>query len=326
MTLFGFALLDLITLLSMIAALGAMAAVYGATSEKHLARSRIKAIEARRDELKTELLQPVNQKRRRRLTQRSGPAEQLRQIMDRFRLVNEDQLKAAELQLWQAGLRSNDLAVVLILSRIALPLVLGGMALLTIFFLNLWPDMSMVKRMAILIALVAIGNKGPDVMIRNQITKRMEAIRLGLPDALDLLVICAESGLSVDAALTRLGSTLSSGYPELADEVSLTAIELGFLAERRQAYENLARRVPLDALQGICTTLIQTERYGTPLSSALRVLTAEFRNDRMMRAEAKAAKLPVLMTLPLVVFILPTLFILILGPAACSIADVMKKM
>jgi tight adherence protein C len=135
------------------------------------------------------------------------------------------------------------------------------------------------------------------------------------------MVICAEAGLTVDAAFGRVAKELGRAYPELGDEFTLTAIELSFLTERRMAFENLAYRVNLDAVRGVVTTMIQTERYGTPLASALRVLSAEFRNERMMRAEEKAARLPAIMTVPLILFILPVLFVVILGPAACSIAD-----
>ena len=157
--------------------------------------------------------------------------------------------------------------------------------------------------------------------LKNKVTKRSPAIRKGLPDAHDLQVICAEAGLTVDAAFGRVSKELGMAYPELGDEFGLTAIELGFLNERRQAFENLANRVDLEAVRGVVTTMIQTEKYGTPLASALRVLSAEFRNERMMRAEEKAARLPAIMTVPLILFILPTLFIVILGPATCSIND-----
>ena len=125
----------------------------------------------------------------------------------------------------------------------------------------------------------------------------------------------------LDAAFSRVSKELGRAYPELGEEFALTSIELGFLTERRQAFENLAYRVNLDSVKGVVTTMIQTEKYGTPLASALRVLSAEFRNERMMRAEEKAARLPAIMTVPLILFILPVLFIVILGPAACSIAD-----
>jgi tight adherence protein C len=163
--------------------------------------------------------------------------------------------------------------------------------------------------------------KAPDLWLSNKVKKRSDAVRKGLPDALDLLVICAEAGLTVDVAFHRVSKELGRAYPELGDEFALTAIELGFLSDRRQAFENLATRVDLDAVKGVVTTMIQTEKYGTPLASALRVLSAEFRNERMMRAEEKAARLPAIMTVPLILFILPTLFIVILGPAACSIND-----
>ena len=137
----------------------------------------------------------------------------------------------------------------------------------------------------------------------------------------NLWVICAEAGLTVDAAFGRVARELGRAYPELGDEFALTSIELGFLTDRRLAFENLAKRIDLDSIRGVVTTMIQTEKYGTPLASALRVLSAEFRNERMMRAEEKAARLPAIMTVPLILFILPVLFIVILGPASCSIHD-----
>jgi len=186
-------------------------------------------------------------------------------------------------------------------------------------------DWSAFKRYMLVAGTIVLAYKAPDLYLKNKITKRSAAIRKGLPDALDLLVICAEAGLTVDAAFHRIARELGRAYPELGDECALTAIELGFLSERRQAFENLAQRVDLDAVKGVVTTMIQTEKYGTPLASALRVLSAEFRNERMMRAEEKAARLPAIMTVPLILFILPTLFVVILGPAACSIADAFKN-
>ena len=138
-------------------------------------------------------------------------------------------------------------------------------------------------------------------------------------------MICAEAGLTVDAAFGRVARELGKAYPELGDEFALTSIELGFLTDRRLAFENLAKRIDLDSVRGVVTTMIQTEKYGTPLASALRVLSAEFRNERMMRAEEKAARLPAIMTVPLILFILPVLFIVILGPAACSISDALMN-
>jgi tight adherence protein C len=166
-----------------------------------------------------------------------------------------------------------------------------------------------------------VGWRIPDFVLKRLAAQRRLRLEQGVPDALDLLVICAEAGLTVDAAFNRVAKELGKAYPELGDEFGLTAIELGFLNERRQAFENLATRVDLEAVRGVVTTMIQTEKYGTPLASALRVLSAEFRHQRMMRAEEKAARLPAIMTVPLILFILPTLFVVILGPASCSIHD-----
>ena len=142
--------------------------------------------------------------------------------------------------------------------------------------------------------------------------------------AASFLLVMLLRRLDVEAtipAFSRVARELGKAYPELGDEFALTSIELGFLTDRRMAFENLANRIDLDAVRGVVATMIQTEKYGTPLASALRVLSAEFRNERMMRAEEKAARLPAIMTVPLILFILPVLFIVILGPAACSIND-----
>jgi tight adherence protein C len=211
-----------------------------------------------------------------------------------------------------------------IFGRMMLPIVFGLGAVVCVYLLELWPDWTPFKKFGVTAAALILSYKAPDIYLKNKISKRSDAIRKGLPDALDLLVICAEAGLTVDAAFGRVAKELGKGYPELGDEFMLTSIELGFLTERRQAFENFAMRVDLDAVRGVVTTMIQTEKYGTPLASALRVLSAEFRNERMMRAEEKAARLPAIMTVPLICFILPTLFIVILGPAACSIADNFK--
>jgi len=231
----------------------------------------------------------------------------------------------AQTKLLQAGFRSKDMAFVVIFARFALPLLLGSIAIVGVYLLDWFPDWSWWRQYGTVAGTFVGSYKAPDVWLKNKITKRSKAVRKGLPDALDLLVICAEAGLTVDAAFNRVAKELGKAYPELGDEFGLTAIELGFLNERRQAFENLAMRVDLEAIRGVVTTMIQTEKYGTPLASALRVLSAEFRNDRMMRAEEKAARLPAIMTVPLILFILPVLFIVILGPAACSINDSLLK-
>jgi tight adherence protein C len=236
-------------------------------------------------------------------------------------MLQDDQIQKVQVKLSQAGIRSKELAFFIIAARFVAPVVAGLAAVTLIYIVDYFPDWSWIRRYITVAGILIGAYKAPDIWLRNKVGKRSHAVRKGLPDALDLLVICAEAGLTVDAAFGRVAKELGRAYPELGDEFGLTAIELGFLAERRNAFENLASRVDLEAIRGVVTTMIQTEKYGTPLASALRVLSAEFRNERMMRAEEKAARLPAIMTVPLILFILPTLFVVILGPAACSISD-----
>jgi tight adherence protein C len=280
---------------------------------------RVKALNDRREQLKAGIT--ASTKRRAKLVQRNDTADKMRNILSSLKVLQDSQVKTAQVKLMQAGIRSKDWAVAVIFGRLALPVVFGGLAIFLVYGTEMFADYSPFKRYAIVAVTFLLSYKAPDIYLKNRISKRSDAIRKGLPDALDLLVICAEAGLTVDAAFNRVAKELGRGFPELGDEFSLTAIELGFLTERRQAFENLAMRVNLDAVKGVTTTMVQTEKYGTPLASALRVLSAEFRNERMMRAEEKAARLPAIMTVPLILFILPTLFVVILGPAACSISD-----
>jgi tight adherence protein C len=237
-------------------------------------------------------------------------------------MLQDEQVVKAQSKLMQAGIRSKDLAFVVIFARFVLPVMLGGFVIVGVYVLDWFPEWGDIKKYLFVAGSLLGCYKAPDIWLGNKISKRSAAIRKGLPDALDLLVICAEAGLTVDAAFNRVAKELSKAYPELGDEFALTSIELGFLTDRRTAFENLAKRIDLEAVRGVVTTMIQTEKYGTPLASALRVLSAEFRNQRMMRAEEKAARLPAIMSVPLILFILPTLFIVILGPAACSLSDV----
>jgi tight adherence protein C len=171
---------------------------------------------------------------------------------------------------------------------------------------------------------VLVGGYGPVILLKNAISRRYQKLKRQLPDGLDLMVICAEAGLSLDSALTRVARELGTAAPELGDELGLTAIELGFLPNRRTALNNLARRADIPAIRAVINTLMQTERYGTPLAHSLRVLAAEFRDERMMKAEEKAARLPAIMTVPMILFILPALFIVLIGPAIIQVIDTFK--
>jgi len=319
-TLLGVDVILVGSLLAGLAAVAMMFAIYTALTVRDPMARRVKALNARRDELKSGMVTSGGKKRQ-SLVRRSETTDKMKGTLASMKVLQESQIKAIQQKLAQAGMRNKEMAVVVIFARMVLPVVLGLLAVVVIYWLDFFPDWSNFKRFMAFAAVVVLGYKGPEIYIGNISGKRTKAIQKGLPDALDLLVICAEAGLTVDAAFNRVARELGRAYPELGDEFALTAIELAFLTERRQAFENLAYRVNLDAVRGVVTTMVQTERYGTPLASALRVLSAEFRNDRMMRAEEKAARLPAIMTVPLIMFILPVLFIVILGPAACSIAD-----
>jgi len=318
-TLFGLTATDIATLLAALATLGVLVAVYAASTVRDPMARRVKALNERREQLKAGITASTG-KRRAKIVHQNDTTDRMRTFLSSMKVLQEDQLKLAQVRLAQAGIRSKDWAIAIIFGRMVLPIVIGGTAALLIYGVNFWPEWGEFKRFGAFAAALLLSYKAPDIYVDNLITKRSAAIRKGIPDALDLLVICAEAGLTVDAAFARVARELGTAYPELGEEFQLTAIELSFLNERRMAFENLATRVKLDALKGVVTTMIQTEKYGTPLASALRVLSAEFRHERMMKAEEKAARLPAIMTVPLILFILPTLFVVILGPAACSIS------
>ncbi len=318
-TILGVDVLWVATMLSAVSVFAVLIAIYSATTVKDPMARRVKALNARREQLKAGIVASTN--KRKKLTNKNEAADRVRGILSNFKMLQEDQIVKTQTKLLQAGIRAKDLAYFVIAARFLLPVVLGITAIILIYVVDFWPAWGAMKKYVVTAGVFIGAYKAPDIWLKNKISKRSDAIRKGLPDALDLLVICAEAGLTVDAAFNRVAKELGKAYPELGDEFGLTAIELGFLNERRNAFENLANRVDLEAVRGVVTTMIQTEKYGTPLASALRVLSAEFRNERMMRAEEKAARLPAIMTVPLILFILPTLFVVILGPAACSISD-----
>lgn len=317
--------IDVVTVATMLAGVAAfmiLFAIYTAMTSRDPMAKRVKALNDRREQLKAGIT--ASTKRRAKLVQRNDTADRMKMLLSSLKVLQDGQLKVAQIKLMQAGIRSKEWAVAVIFGRLVLPIVFGIFILWLVYYVDYFPTWGPIKRYGLVAITFFLAYKAPDIFLSNKIKKRSDAIRKGLPDALDLLVICAEAGLTVDAAFHRVSRELGRAYPELGDEFSLTAIELGFLTDRRQAFENLAMRVKLDAVKGVVTTMIQTEKYGTPLASALRVLSAEFRNERMMRAEEKAARLPAIMTIPLILFILPVLFIVILGPASCSISDAFK--
>lgn len=283
--------------------------------------ARLKMINARHDALKAGLMAPA----RRRAARREQGMGLIRRFVNSLNLLRTREANKVALRLSRAGWRSKDAVVVFFFVKLCLPFLLGTVA---VFLLYIVPvvELEATPQLLVTLVVVIIGAYGPDLYVRNVTNKRRQALQKGLPDALDLLVICAEAGQSLDGAIKRVADELGSYYPELSDELALTAVELSLLPDRRTAMENLNLRTELPSIRGVVNTLLQTEKYGTPLAQSLRVLGTEFRQDRMMRAETKAARLPAILTMPMIIFILPPLFIVLIGPAIMSTMDMFSNM
>lgn len=307
----------LITAMAALAAFLTVFAVWNAAIVRDPMQGRLKALEARREALKAGYIAPT---RRQSLVKQSRHVGVMRQVVNKFNLLRSKQASQVTNKLAQAGWRSRDAIVIYLFFKLVLPILVGltAVVLLYGFYVTELGDM---MRIGVALGSILVAGLGPDIFVKNMIVRRQAEIRKAMPDTLDLMVICAEAGLTLDAALMRVSREVGQSVPEMGDELSLTSIELGFLSDRKQALANLSRRVGIPSMRAVVTTLTQTERYGTPLAQSLRVLAAEFRNERMMRAEEKAARLPALLTLPLIVCILPTLFIVLLGPAVLQVMD-----
>ena len=235
-------------------------------------------------------------------------------------IMKDRQIQEAKTLLVSAGYRSRDAIVVYSFFKLMGPLVAFAGAGLWVFGMDPLGYGRLADIAAVALAALA-GSKLPDVLVGRRRRARLDSVRKGLPDALDMVVICAEAGLASDAALKRVVAEIGRRSSALGDELQQVVLELTFMPERRMALENFAERAPIPSVQAFANTLIQAERYGTPLSRAFKVLSAEQRAERMMRAEEKAGRLPATMTVPMMLFILPALFIVLIGPAALDIMD-----
>lgn len=251
--------------------------------------------------------------------QRSALA-MMRAATGRLAILKGGALRETKRLLVGAGYRSRDAIVVYTFFKLVMPLVFLAGAALAVYGLDPIGKGPLLDAAAVMAAALA-GSKLPDVFLKNLRQKRMDSVRKALPDALDMLVICAEAGLSTDAALKRVVAETSRKSSVLGEELNQTALELSFMPERRQALENLVERAPLPSITAFANTMIQAEKYGTPLAKAFKVLSQEQRTERMLRAEEKAGRLPATMTVPMMLFILPALFIVLIGPAVLDILD-----
>lgn len=275
---------------------------------------RLKAVSERREELRARHHAALNAKR----SLRSEPVSYMKATLDRFKLGNLLESENTRQKLTRAGYRGQGPIVTFMFFRFVVPIVLL-LAALFYFFVMSHYQMQTLQKICISVGIALLGFYVPDLYVSNIIAKRLTSIMRAFPDALDLLLICVESGMSVEASFQRVASEIGTQSSELAEELGLTTAELSYLPERREAFENLAKRCAHSGVKAVATALNQAERYGTPMGNALRVAAQENRDMRMMEAEKKAAALPAKLTVPMILFFLPVLFVVILGPAVMKI-------
>lgn len=314
-------MIDIISLILVALAFGVFYIVYSSGLKRDPMKGRLKHLNERKDQLKAGL---ITTNKRQSNIKNVDRVNSMRKIADKLKLLQTESTDKISILLAQAGYRNKDALVIYQFSRLITPAIGGLIAIFLIYGVGIMAD-DPGMRPLVGIGIVLFFYKLPDILLANIKAKRTDAIRLSLPDALDLMVVCAEAGLTLDATMSRVANELGKAAPEMAEEFTITSIELSFLPNRRMALMNLAERVDLPSLGSLITTLVQSERYGTPLAAALRTLSAESRNERMMKAEEKAARLPAILTIPLILFILPCLFIVLLGPAACKVSDTFIK-
>ncbi|ASD26726.1 type II secretion system F family protein [Brevundimonas diminuta] len=285
---------------------------------------RMKAVAERREELR----------RRSRQAMRGGAgneASSLRRTDDSFRSRVVARLNLMKLledpkvadNMIQAGFRGPGPLNTFYFFRFATPFIL--MALTAFYlFVVVKPDLPMMTQVAMVVMAAGVGFYAPNIYLKNMIDKRRASIMAAFPDSLDLLLICVESGMSIEAAIQKVSQEVGGQSIELAEELSLLSAELSYLPDRRMAYEGMAKRTQHPGIKAVATAMTQAETYGTPLGSALRVMAKENRDLRLSAAEKKAAALPAKLTVPMILFFLPVLFVVILGPAIINIQDMMK--
>jgi tight adherence protein C len=284
-------------------------------------KGRMKAVALERDQVRA-------RERARMANEREGGRVTLRKQADRSfaaKVVEALDLRKALLddatttKLRVAGFRTQRALTLFLFCRVALPLVFGILAAFYIFGLGIMAERAFLMRVFVCILAAYAGFYAPIIFVGNAGSKRAQSIRRAWPDALDLLLICVESGNAIEAAFRRVADEIGIQSVPLAEEMVLVCAELSYLPDRRQAYENLTARTGLESVRSVCTALIQAERYGTPLGVALRTLSQESRDQRMTAAEGKAAALPPKLTVPMMVFFLPVLFAVIIGPAIIKV-------
>jgi tight adherence protein C len=281
--------------------------------------ARMAQVYSERERIRVRERSRLNSKPR-QIRLRQEPKKLFKNIVDKFNLAKEAESGELVKTLRMAGYRGQGPIVTFLAVRMLAPIVIAAMAAIYIFVIIDLQRPLFIK-LGISVAAGWFGYYSPLLYLKNKITKRQLAIRRAWPDTLDLLLICVECGMGVESAFRKVSEEIGTQCPELAEEISFTTAELSYLQDRRKAFENLGERTGLDCVRSVVTSLIQSEKYGTPLSQSLRVLAQENRDMRMSEAEKKAASLPPKLTVPMIVFFLPVLFAVIVTPAIIKVSD-----
>jgi tight adherence protein C len=308
----------IIPLMTSAAAFFAVLGILLPLAQKNPYGSRLKAITARRNELTAAARKRLENRPTLR-QQMSARVSLMKAVLDRLNMRDLMEQPRLRKRMLRAGKRSNQAVVSFAFAQLALPAVIAAVAALILFGSPAYKETAIAIRLAIVFAGALVGYYLPQVMLSNAIKKRQAALLLKLPDALDLMVICVESGMSVEAAFQKVSEEIALDGPALSEEWGITYTELAFLGDRRAALENLYERTGLPTIKSFVTALIQAERYGTPVGTSLRVVAQENRDTRMARAEEKAASLPAKLTVPMVMFFLPVLFMVLIGPTIIQV-------
>jgi tight adherence protein C len=306
-----------VTLLAAIAAFATALTVLMPVLNRDRLDSRMQIMATERDKMRAARLADLAKKDGQGKL-RSAPKGFMQEVVDRLNLRSMFDSEDVRDKLKMAGLRGQAPLVAYMFFRMAMPILVAIAALVYLFVLSDYQYPPIVK-IGLAIGAGYIGFYLPNFFIENLVQRRQTSIKHSFPDSLDMLLICVQSGMSVEAAFQKVSGEVGSQSLELAEELSLTTAELSYLQDRRQAFENLGKRTGIPGIKAVATALIQAERYGTPVGQALRVMARENRDMRMSEAEKKAAALPPKLTVPMIIFFLPVLFVVILGPAIIQV-------
>jgi tight adherence protein C len=311
----------LAAVLAMVAVTGTIFSLVMPMLSKDTLKARMKTVALERDKLRAkERARLQSSQADARASLRNQPKEQMKSFVDRLNLQKMLADENTVSRLRMAGYRGTAPLYYFLTARIAIPIVIFVVALFyTLFILPI--DLPSISKFTLPLIIAGTSAFLPNIYLKNRVDKRKLIIQRAWPDALDLMLICVESGMSIEGAFQRVAEEVGVQSVELAEELSLTTAELSYLSERRMAFENLANRTGVDGVKNVMMALIQAERYGTPVGTAIRTMADDTREARMQMAEQKAASLPPKLTVPMILFFLPVLFFIIMSPAVMQVMD-----